>query len=232
MVFNFPPLFASWRADRWRSAIAEAEELFTDGFRWPTWALGNHDQERQATRYGSERNARAAAVLLLTLRGTPFLYNGEELGLTDADVPNDRVVDPGGRDGCRAPLPWDARAPHGWGPEPWLPFPPDAEERSVERQRGDESSILYLYRRLLSARRNSPALAVGTLELLDAPDDVVLYRRTLDGDERLVAIHFGDAPAELDLPAHRVEVASDGSGEGELFPGTLAPGLAVLLRPG
>jgi glycosidase len=84
-------------------------------------------------------------VLLLTLRGTPFLYMGEELGLENAAVPPERMVDPGGRDGCRAPFPW-LRAPgHGWRGEPWLPFPPDASARSVEAQREDPASVLHLY---------------------------------------------------------------------------------------
>ena len=87
---------------------------------WPTWVLSNHDQPRHRTRYGSEARARAAAVLLLGLRGTPFLYQGEELGLEDAVIPEQRRVDPGNRDGCRAPMPWDAKPRHGWPADPWL----------------------------------------------------------------------------------------------------------------
>src|SRR5207244_1527884 len=114
------------------------------------WVLSNHDNPRHRTRYGgSESRARAAAVLLLTLRGTPTLYEGEELGLEDAVVPTERVVDPGGRDGCRAPIPWTASAPHGWnGAAPWLPFPPASSERSVDSTFADEASILHLYRRV------------------------------------------------------------------------------------
>src|SRR5207249_6133321 len=113
------------------------------------------------SRYGgSEARARAAAVLLLTLKGTPFLYAGEELGLEDADIPPDREVDPGGRDGCRAPVPWDGEAGHGWGTamEPWLPWPPEPERRNAAALRADDGSILHLYRRLLAARRASAAL--------------------------------------------------------------------------
>src|SRR2546425_7451723 len=105
---------------------------------------------RHRSRYGgSEARARAAAVLLLALRGTPFLYAGEELGLEDAEIPPDRVVDPGGRDGCRAPVPWDASAGHGWMGEPWLPWPPEPGVRNVEAERADPASILHLYRRML-----------------------------------------------------------------------------------
>ena len=126
LTFNFSALHCSWEADRWRAEIEQVQSLLDPIGAWPTWALSNHDVPRHRTRYGSESRARAAAVLLLTLRGTPFLYMGEELGLADAEVPEDRAVDPGGRDGCRAPLPWDASAGHGWPAEPWLPWPPAA----------------------------------------------------------------------------------------------------------
>jgi alpha-glucosidase len=132
----------------------------------------------------SEARARAAAVLLLSLRGTPFLYAGEELGLEDADVPPDRQVDPGGRDGCRAPIPWDGTPSHGWagGSDAWLPWPPEASAgRTVAEQRQDPGSMLHLYRRLLSARRGSPALQAGAFSWLDAPDGVLAYHRTTAG---------------------------------------------------
>ena len=97
-------------------------------------------------------------MLPLPPRGTQFLSMGEELGLEDAEVPDDRVVDPGGRDGCRAPIPWTRDPSHGWPAEPWLPWPPHATDRSVEALRDDPTSILHLYRRLLAARTASPAL--------------------------------------------------------------------------
>ena len=127
------------------------------------WVLGNHDVPRLRTRYGGDRGSArvSAAVVLLTLRGTPFLYAGDELGLLDAEVPADRIVDPGLRDGCRAPLPWTAEDGHGWLAEPWLPWPPEAADRAVVAQRADEDSILWLHRRLLRARRASAALRGG-----------------------------------------------------------------------
>lgn len=232
MSFNFPPLFAAWEAAAWRDQIETAQRVFDPIGAWPTWVLSNHDQKRHRTRYGSEARARAAAVLLLTLRGTPFVYMGEELGLEDADVPTDRVVDPGGRDGCRAPIPWTAAEGHGWGPEPWLPWPPHASERSVERQSADAASILHLYRRLLGARRASKALQLGDLELLDSPSEVLLYRRSLAGETRCVAIHFGDDAARVVLEDRWiVDVSSDGAGEGAIFEGVLEADRAVLLRP-
>jgi alpha-glucosidase len=105
LAFNFPPLFAPWSAERWRRALEDTQR-WIEGRGWPTWVLSNHDVPRHRTRYGSEDRARAALFLLLGLRGSPVLYQGEELGLEDATIPPDRVVDPGGRDGCRAPIPW------------------------------------------------------------------------------------------------------------------------------
>ena len=157
---------------------------------------------------------------------------GEELGLEDAEIPEDRALDPGGRDGCRAPLPWTREAPHGWGERPWLPWPPHARERSVEEQRDEGSSILQLYRRLLGVRRGSAALREGELELVSSPaEGVLLYRRSRGTDERLIGINFGDDPALLPLSTPReIELASDGRGEGEPFPGELRGSQAVVLR--
>jgi alpha-glucosidase len=230
LCFNFPPLFAPWEAPRWRECIESAARCFDPKDAWPAWVLSNHDFPRHRTRYGSETRARAAAVLLLGLRGTPFLYMGEELGLEDAVIPPERVVDPGGRDGCRAPLPWTRSPGHGWPADPWLPFPPDAAARNVEAQREDPGSMLHLYRRLIAARRASPALNAGSLELLPAPDGVLAWRREVERDVRCVVVNFTPQPAELELEGPwRIEVASDGSGEGTGFDGTLAPDRALVL---
>jgi len=159
------------------------------------------------------------------------LYAGEELGLEDAYIPPDRVVDPGGRDGCRAPIPWTGDADHGWGvTDPWLPWPPEAGVRNVAAQAADPEAIVHLYRRLLAARQASPALQRGVQEPLPAPPDVVAWRRS-SGDETLVvAVNMGTDPASLDVSG-RVVVASDGQGEGEPFGGTLAGDRAVLVAP-
>jgi alpha-glucosidase len=237
LAFNFPPLYAPWRADAWRTCIEEVLEHIERRDGWPTWVLSNHDNPRHRTRYGgSEAKARAAAVLLLTLRGTPFLYQGEELGLEDADVPPDRRVDPGGRDGCRAPIPWDASAGHGWPAPPWLPWPPDADgTANVAAQRADPGSVLHLYRRLLAARKASPGLQLGSLTLLDTPADVVGYLRiSPDGrDLRTVLINYVETTSDpVALPDEwTVEVASDGQGEGQPWAGKLQPDQAVVLRP-
>jgi alpha-glucosidase len=233
LAFNFPPLFAPWEASAWRKRIDRVVEELDPRDAWPTWVLSNHDNPRHRTRYGgSEARARAAAVLLLTLRGTPFLYAGEELGLEDAGVPAHRQVDPGGRDGCRAPIPWDASATHGWASaEPWLPWPPEADTRNAESQRADAGSVLHLYRRLLAARRSSPALRLGTWTPLPAPEGVLAWRREHEGDRRVVIVSF--AGLEKDVPVEgedlRVEVASDGRGEGDRYEGRVAADQALVL---
>jgi alpha-glucosidase len=175
-------------------------------------------------------------VLLLTLRGTPFLYQGEELGLEDAVVPPDRVVDPGGRDGCRAPIPWTVVAPHGWqGHETWLPLPPSPGERSVEAMTADPRSITHLYRDLLALRRSCAGLQRGDLRLLDAPDGVLAYERRTgdgdgDGDETLtVVVNFSTASIAFEH-AGEIAVSSVAGRDPGPFDGTLAPDEAVVLR--
>jgi alpha-glucosidase len=229
LAFNFAATRAPWDALAWRHRLDRVIEELDPLGAWPTWVLSNHDVPRHRTRYGgSEARARAAAVALLTQRGTPFLYAGEELGLEDAVVPADRVVDPGGRDGCRAPVPWTTAPDHGWGDDPWLPFPPDAADRSVEAERADPGSILHLYRRLLAARRGSPALQVGDIEPLDVPDGILAWRRTAGADQRTIAISFRPDAVDLDLVGE-VVVASDGVGEGAPFSGRLPGETAVVL---
>ena len=231
LAFNFRSLFTPWEAGPWGSTVEEVEAALAPRGAWPAWFLSNHDCPRHRTRYGSEARARAAAVLLLTLRGTPFLYAGEELGLEDAAVPPERVLDPGGRDGCRAPLPWEAAEPHGWASaEPWLPWPPDRDVRSVERQRADEGSVLHLYRRLLQARRTSPALRQGTWRRLPAPEGVLAFLREHAGDRRAVIVNFTADEQEVQLPGTwTVEVASAGPAGGPL-PARVFPDQALLLR--
>jgi alpha-glucosidase len=223
LAFDFESLTVPWEAGAWRSRIAHVEEVM--GARWPTWVFSNHDQPRTRTRLGgSEARARAAVLLLLTLRGTPFLYAGEELGLEDAHVPTERVVDPGGRDGCRAPIPWTTDSGHGWPADPWLPWPPEPGTRSVEAQRADDGSILHLARALLALRRESPALRRGTLALLDdAPAGVLAYERAEGADRRRVWANFGVQSVALP-DGWVVELATADAGE------TLAPDAAAILR--
>ncbi len=257
LAFNFPPLYARWEEPRWTACIEETVEALDPRGAWPSWVLSNHDNPRHRTRYDrtaasrgedgptaarrSEARARAAAVLLLTLRGTPFLYQGEELGLADALIPADRRVDPGGRDGCRAPIPWDGTTSHGWpdlgSQGPWLPFPPDPGNRNHEDLRKDPTSILNLYRHMIALRHRVPALSLGSFDLLDLPEGLLGYRRTDGADQWVVVINFTDEVAQLDigrrserLDGWKVEIASDAVGEGQPFDGRMGADRAVVLH--
>ena len=196
LSFDFRAVHVRWDAAQIHRTIAAIQNDFSEP-RWPTWVLSNHDQPRHRSRYGSDAHARAAAVLSLTMRGTPFLYAGEELGLTDGEVPPDRVVDPNGRDGCRAPIPWtpdgDADTGHGWATAPWLPFPTNASTHSFASQRDDPRSMLGLYRRLLALRAATPALRSGALDLAPLDGDLLRYDR-VSGDQRItVVVNCGTA---------------------------------------
>ncbi|MGH7894069.1 MAG: alpha-amylase family glycosyl hydrolase, partial [Candidatus Binatia bacterium] len=222
LAFDLPAsVVTPWTAPAWRERIASVAARLDPLGAWPTWVLSNHDTPRHRSRFGSEARARAAAVMLLTLRGTPFLYAGEELGLEDAEVPRERQVDPGGRDGCRAPIPWDASGTHGWATaQPWLPWPPEPAGRSRERLTAEPKSILHLYRRLLRARRASPALQTGALVVRDAPTPVLAYERRADGERWTVLVNF--AQETVACPANgAIVVASDGVGEGSRYAGKL-----------
>jgi alpha-glucosidase len=236
LCFNFPPLFAPWEAEAWRKRIRRVEEELNPRNAWPTWVLSNHDNPRHRTRYGTDARARVAAVLLLSLRGTPFVYAGEELGLEDAVVPPERVVDPGGRDGCRAPLPWDASPTHGWDvAEPWLPWPPHVDRDNVAAERDDPGSMLNLYRRLLAARAASPALRQGTWSEVASPAGTIVFERRRGSDRRLVALNYTGARQQLGLPdppsgRWTVEVSTAADQDGQPFAGHLEADTAVILR--
>lgn len=195
LPFNFQLIENAWDADVLRRVIADYLASLPE-WGWPNWVFGSHDAPRIAARIG-EPQARVAAMLLLTLRGTPTLYQGDELAIGDVPIPADRIRDPQhfrqptlniGRDRSRTPMPWDARAFAGFSTvEPWLPLNPDWPTRNVAAQDSDRSSMLWLYRRLLATRRETPALAVGGMQLLDAPPGVLAYRRThADGDRTIV----------------------------------------------
>ena len=143
------------------------------------------------------------------------------------------MLDPGGRDGCRAPIPWEPAPTHGWSTaDPWLPWPPDAQRRNVAALRDDPASILHLYRRLLEARRASPAWREGSFARLDAPEGVLAWERAHQGDRRIMLVNFTGEPASLALPgAWSVEIASDGRGEAAPYAGALRPDAALVLRP-
>jgi alpha-glucosidase len=213
MSFNFPPLDAPWDDIVFSALIDEVEEHLGDIAAWPTWLLSNHDNRRHRTRYGgSLLRCRAAAVMLLSVRGTPFMFQGEELGLEDIAVTPDQRVDPAGRDGSRGPIPWEEQPPHGWpGVSTWLPFPPDAGALSAASQRRSSGSILHLYRRMLGLRRQSRALQLGSFDRVDSSPGTIAYLRRHEGDERLILINFSSREQKIDVsPDWMVDLASNG----------------------
>lgn len=209
LPFNFQLVEARWDAPSLRAMILAYEAALPKGG-WPNWVLGNHDRPRIASRVG-EAQARVAAMLLLTLRGTPTIYYGDELGLPSVEISADRAQDPRelrepglglGRDPVRTPMPWDPTAKAGFTTgEPWLPLHADHGERNVTRLDAERGSILELHRRLLALRRQHPALAIGAMRMLDAKSaDVLMYERT-HGDERvLVALNLSAKSREAVLP--------------------------------
>ena len=210
MPFNFGLLNTEWTAAAVRRHVDEVESVLPDGA-WPNYVLGNHDEPRLATRLGAE-SVRLAGLLLLTLRGTPTLYYGDELGIPDVDVPLDRRKDPWAersgvpelsRDGCRTPMAWDGEPSAGFSTAPpdglWLPLHESHGSVNVRAELGDPDSHLSFYRRALAVRRGSAALRTGDYAPLDdAPDGVFAFTR---GDDTLVLLHFGDGEASVDLPA-------------------------------
>ena len=199
MPFNFAILETPWTAEGIRALVEKVEDVVPAGA-WPNYVLGNHDETRIATRLGADQT-RIAAMMLLTLRGTPTLYNGDEIGLLEADIPLEQQQDPWGinlpgkgRDGCRTPMQWTSADGAGFttpGVEPWLPFSNDVGTRNVETLLSDSNSLLGLYRRLLAMRRQERALQVGGYRSLDVGEAFAYCRD--DGQSRLVvALNFTD----------------------------------------
>jgi glycosidase len=224
LAFNFSFLRCPWDATAFRTEIERFEALCPlEG--WPTWVLSNHDVPRHASRYddpelGAAR-ARIAAMLLLTLRGTPYLYAGEEIGMRNVAIPPEQLRDPLAhtlhpalsRDGERTPMRWDASAPScGFTParvdgttaEPWLPLGPQPPGTDVAAQRADRGSLLWLYRDLLALRRAHAALHRGSWRALDAPEGVLAYERRHGRDVARIALNFSSAPVHVPLGGGRV----------------------------
>jgi oligo-1,6-glucosidase/alpha-glucosidase len=239
LPFNFQLIENAWDAATLRGLIADYEaSLPPHG--WPNWVMGSHDAPRIAARIG-ERQARVAAMLLLTLRGTPTLYQGDEIGIGEVSIPPERIRDPQdlrqpgigiGRDRSRTPMPWDASPFAGFSAvEPWLPLNEDWATRNVAAQERDPGSLLNLYRRLLRLRRDHEALAIGSFALVDAAADVLAYERRHGAEHMLVTLNLSAGWRVLPLPAAAGEVEILAS---TLAPrpidGTLAPDEGLLLR--
>jgi alpha-glucosidase len=202
LAFNFSFLKQPWRAEAFRDGADLFESVLPDGA-WPDYTLSNHDVSRARSRYGEVARARVAAMMLLTLRGTPFIYYGEEIGQADGEVPPERLLDMDGRDPERTPMQWAPGPGAGFtapGVEPWLPIGREADSVNVAAQRDDPASMLSLYRRLLAYRRRSVALLDGSYHSLRAgvPEGVFAYLREVPGERLLVALNFTAAARRLD----------------------------------
>jgi alpha-glucosidase len=208
LPFNFHLILVPWQARQIEALITTYEAaLPADG--WPNWVLGNHDQHRLASRIGPAQ-ARVAAMLLLTLRGTPTLYYGDELGMLDVAIPPELVHDPWeknvpgldlGRDPERTPMPWDGNPNAGFTTgTPWLPIAANYQTVNVAAERDEPTSMLTLYRRLIALRRATPALSVGSYVGLEAHGDVLAYMRTHAGQRYLVALNLAPHPQVFESP--------------------------------
>lgn len=233
LSFNFSFLWAPWKASALRDKIMATLRSLEPRGAWPTWVLSNHDVVRHRQRYGgSEWSARIAAVMLLTLPGTPFIYQGEELGLVDAVIPADRVVDQNGRDGCRAPIPWTSDAHHGWPTDPWLPFVSAASDNNVGSLQVETDSILNLYRNLLRIRHERAELQAGAFTMVDRHDDAIVYRRSLEGQICTVVLNLGgEAMSVSELVGHRVLVTTVPTDIGAASDGIVAAHSALVATP-
>lgn len=204
LVFDFGPLKAPWTAAGLRRAVEATQAVLPPGC-WPALVLGNHDEPRIASRL-PPGGARMAAMLLLSLPGTPCLYYGDELGMLDVDAPARPGADPQAaidpvmsRDPCRGPIAWTPDGGFTDGPgEPWLPHGPNLGERSVAHQQRDPGSMLALYRELLALRRATPALHRGSYRTHEMSDDHVYSFWRIHEDQRvLVVLNLGDVPRPL-----------------------------------
>jgi alpha-glucosidase len=219
MAYVFNLLGSEFSARHIRRTIEEMEERLGSG--WPCWSIGNHDVPRVMTRWGGP-NAREALgkvlmALLGSLRGSVCIYQGEELALTEADIPYEKLQDPSGitfwpeykgRDGCRTPMPWTAQGAFaGFSEvEPWLPIPKEHRGRAVDLQDSAVDSVLNAYRRFLAWRRNHPTLRIGSIRFIDAPKEALALVREHASERIVAAFNLSDRAVTVPLPAgERVE---------------------------
>jgi alpha-glucosidase len=243
LPFNFRLMAQPWQAAAMRQSVDEMEAALPD-FAWPNYVLGNHDQIRLATRFGGQAQARLAAMLLLTLRGTPTLYYGDEIGMENGVIPPEKIQDPQGinlgaertRDVSRTPMQWNASPNAGFSSaEPWLPISADYRTRNVAAQAADPGSIYNLYRKLLWYRRGSSVLQGGSYEPLDSAPDCFVYVRSAGEQRCLVALNFGTRAVTLNLPVSgsgRIAISThlDRSGNAKLSQLELRPYEGVIVE--
>jgi alpha-glucosidase len=219
LAFNFPFVFSPFDAKALREVVETTEELLVPDIAWPVWTGSNHDVLRFPTRWcdNEPRRARVGLIMLLTMRGTPFLYYGDEIGMPDTDLDYEQLLDTvgkrfwpenKGRDFCRTPMPWDAAEGAGFtepGVVPWLPFG-DVTAHNVAAQKDDPHSHLALTRALIALRRESVDLRRGAYSTVESPDGTWVYRR---GDSTLVALNLSDDGAVIPKVNGTVVLDSD-----------------------
>jgi alpha-glucosidase len=231
--FNFRLLQAPFDAAAVEEAIKHSMEAVASVGARPTWALSNHDMPRPVTRYGGGAlgvaRARAMALVMLALPGSAYVYNGEELGLPDVDLPDEALQDPvwtrsggteRGRDSCRVPVPWEGEPP-GYGfttGTPWLPMPPEYGELTVADQLESTRSTLSLFRTAIDLRRTHPGFEGLTLEWFGAPEGCLAFRRA--GSTLVCALNTSDEP--VPLPPGDILLSSGPLQDGQLPPDTAA----------
>lgn len=211
LPFNFRLMWQPWNAKAMRASVDEMEAALPP-FAWPNYVLGNHDQWRMATRFGGLAQARVAGMMLLTLRGTPTFYNGDEIGLENVKIPPEKIQDPQGknlgadrtRDVCRTPMQWDDSPYAGFSTvEPWLPVTDDYTTRNVAVESKDPTSMLSFFRRMFWLRNISAALSTGSYRPLDvsyinaSEENCYVYLRESGAERKLVALNFASSPATI-----------------------------------
>ncbi len=244
LPFNFALIETPWDARHIDDLIANYEGVLPkDG--WPNWVTGNHDKPRIATRVGPAQ-ARIAAILLLTLRGTPTVYYGEEIGMEHAFFDDAEALDPFarqvpgfglGRDGARTPMQWEPGPNAGFTDgTPWLPATETGAARTVAGQWDDPASMLSLYRRLIALRRAHPALTTGSYRRLAAEGSLILYLREQDDERFLIGLNLGPEPMRISFDGGpftgTIEVSTNTAHEGNRFDGhlDLGPDEGVVIR--
>jgi alpha-glucosidase len=208
LPFNFILVASSWESQKIAAAIDEYEAALPNNA-WPNWVLGNHDQRRIATRVGLEQS-KIAAMLLLTLRGTPTIYYGDEIGMTDVSIPQDEIQDPQGvnmpdknlsRDPCRTPMQWDSSDGAGFSKaKPWLRLSNAYEQISVDVQKNQPYSHLNLYRKLIQLRQNEPSLVFGEYKPVYADRQALAYfRQAADAKPLLVVLNLTHHSCKIEI---------------------------------
>ncbi len=243
MAYTLRLMKGEFDADHLRAAIDQVEDRFDDG--WMCWAFSNHDVARVVSRWGdgSPRFAKLATALLLSLRGSVCLYQGEELGLTEAELPFESLQDPyginfwpqfKGRDGSRTPMPWRARAPQAGFTtgRPWLPIPDDHRDRAVDVQERDGDSVLAFTRAFLRWRKTRPALIRGALRAVEAGHDLVAFERRLDGERLYCLFNTADRPLPVTLPGGLRPLEAPGFAPSRDGDAWIVPGWGALFAGG